>query len=74
MKCVNPVCRAEGKGNLVSVLAQSDSNKRLPRRFAAYNVIRRVRRCVKCGQKFHTLELPERDFIALLEKAVEKTK
>lgn len=70
MKCTNPVCRVEGQ--LESMLAQSDANNRLPKRFSAYNVIRRVRRCNKCQHKFHTLELPEKDFIALLQKAVGK--
>jgi len=65
MRC--PACQKSG--GIETVWSQS-AGQRLPRRFTAYNLIRRHRRCKWCQYRFYTIELTEREFMMLLEKAV----
>jgi transcriptional regulator NrdR family protein len=70
VKCINAACRTSN--HLESLWAQTDG-QRLAKRFQAYNVVRRMRRCKDCGHRFYTIEIPERDFLLLLDRAVRKT-
>jgi len=65
MRC--PACQKSG--GIETVWSQS-AGQRLPRRFTAYNVIRRHRRCARCSHRFYTIEMTEREFMMILEKAV----
>jgi transcriptional regulator NrdR family protein len=64
-KCPNPVCKS-GKINTVNTVNAGD--ERMPNEYSGLELVRRRKKCLDCGETFHTIEVMEPIFKHLSRK------